>query len=76
MQCAADTNWIQDAYIKASNTGTDDKFGYRVAISGATIVVGAPDEDSNQTSITNTDGIASSDNSKTESGAVYVFKTF
>ena len=31
-------------------------------------------EDSNQTSITNTDGSASSDNSASSSGAVYVFK--
>jgi hypothetical protein len=67
-------NWIQDAYLKASNAGSSDYFGYSVAISGSTIVVGAIAEDSNQTTITNTDGSASSNNSATDSGAVYVFK--
>jgi hypothetical protein len=67
-------NWIQDAYLKASNAEANDWFGLSVAISGSTIVVGATDEDSNQTTITNTDGSASSDNSASNSGAVYVFK--
>ena len=34
------TNWIQQAYLKASNTGAGDEFGRSVAISGDTIVVG------------------------------------
>jgi trimeric autotransporter adhesin len=67
-------NWIQDAYLKASNAEANDYFGYSVAISGDTIVVGANGESSNQTTITNNDGIASSDNSATYSGAAYVFK--
>jgi ketosteroid isomerase-like protein len=67
-------NWIQDAYLKASNAGADDSFGYSVAISGSTIVVGARYEDSNQTTITNADGTASTNNSALTSGAVYVFK--
>jgi len=58
------TAWTQDAYIKASNTGAGDQFGKSIAISGTTLVVGAPDEDSN--------GIPS-DNSRSNSGAVYVF---
>ncbi len=33
--------WIQQAYLKASNTGAGDHFGYSVAISGDTVVVGA-----------------------------------
>lgn len=49
--------WTQQAYLKASNTAYADKFGGAVAISGDTIVVGAPNQDSNATN----------------SGAVYVF---
>lgn len=67
-------NWFQDAYIKASNAEASDNFGRSVAISGSTIAVGAPGEASNQTSITNTDGSASSNNSATNSGALYVYK--
>jgi ketosteroid isomerase-like protein len=70
----ANGDWIQDAYLKASNAGAYDWFGQSVAISGSTIVVGAPQEDSNQTTITNNDGSASSNNSASNSGAVYVFK--
>ena len=36
--------WGQQAYIKASNTGTGDMFGTSVAISGDMLVVGAPHE--------------------------------
>ncbi|MCX7632975.1 MAG: FG-GAP repeat protein [Turneriella sp.] len=74
VQCASDSNWVQDAYLKASNAEESDNFGRSVAISGSTIVVGAYLEDSSQTSITNADGVASSDNSATDPGAVYVFK--
>jgi hypothetical protein len=35
------TNWIQQAYLKASNSGADDSFGASAAISGDTVVVGA-----------------------------------
>lgn len=34
----------QQAYLKASNAGKDDWFGYSVAVSGDTVVVGAPRE--------------------------------
>jgi hypothetical protein len=34
------TAWTQQAYLKASNTGAYDQFGYSVSISGDTIVVG------------------------------------
>ena len=67
-------NWSQDAYIKASNAGANDHFGWSVSISGTTIVVGARKERSNQKGITNTDGAASADDSYTSSGAVYIFK--
>ncbi|MFB2351183.1 hypothetical protein, partial [Priestia megaterium] len=35
--------WSQQAYIKASNTGANDNFGYSIALSsdGATLAVGA-----------------------------------
>lgn len=67
------TSWAQEAYIKASNADVNDSFGYAVSISGDTIVVGAYGEASNQTTITN-GSTASSDNSKANSGAVYVYR--
>ena len=36
--------WYQQAYLKASNTDADDQFGSSLALSGDTLVVGAPDE--------------------------------
>src|SRR5205823_3718738 len=41
----------QQAYLKASNAAAFDQFGYSVAISGDTVVVGAPDEDSSATGV-------------------------
>ena len=59
----------QQAYLKASNTDAGDRFGYSVAISGDTVVVGAPGESSNATGI----GGDQADNSASEAGAAYVF---
>jgi hypothetical protein len=59
----------QQAYLKASNTRAEDGFGWSVAISGETIVVGAPGEDSNATGV----GGDQTNNSADGSGAVYVF---
>ena len=59
----------QQAYLKASNTDAGDRFGYSVAISGDTVVVGAPGESSNATGI----GGDQADNSVPEAGAAYVF---
>ena len=59
----------QQAYIKASNTDGGDQFGYSVAASGNTIVVGAPFEDSNASGVNGNDA----DNSLGSSGAAYVF---
>ncbi|MEM7182010.1 MAG: FG-GAP repeat protein [Spirochaetota bacterium] len=67
------TTWSQEAYLKAANAGTNDNFGASVSISSDTIAVGAASEDSNQTTITNGNS-ASTDNSASNSGAVYVFK--
>jgi hypothetical protein len=59
------------SYIKASNTGEFDYFGYSVDLSwdGLTMAVGAPDEDGGDT------GIAGDayDNSAPLSGAVYMY---
>ena len=46
--------WSQQAYLKAPNAGSGDEFGIVVAISGDTIVIGAHNESSNQTTITTT----------------------
>lgn len=61
--------WIQEAYLKASNTGAGDLFGGAVATSGDTIVVGARNEGSDATGV-NGDQFS---NAAPRSGAVYVF---
>jgi hypothetical protein len=37
--------WTQQAYLKESNTRVNNRFGKSVALSGDTVVVGAPQED-------------------------------
>lgn len=64
------STWTQQAYLKASNTGAYDSFGWSVAISGDTIVVGAHQEDSATTTVNG----SGADNSASNSGAAYVFK--
>lgn len=59
----------QQAYVKASNTGTGDLFGHAVALDGDTLVVGAWEEDSAASGINGNQ----SDNSGDGTGAVYVF---
>jgi hypothetical protein len=61
--------WTQQAYLKASNTGENDSFGLSVAISGDTIVIGAPGEDSAATGVNGNQN----NNSADHSGAAYVF---
>jgi hypothetical protein len=63
------TNWSQQAYLKASNTGAYDNFGWSVAASGDTVVVGAYDEDSNATGVNGNQN----NNSANAAGAAYVF---
>ena len=63
------TTWSQQAYLKSSNSGAGDRFGFSVAIAGDTIVVGAWAESSNATGVNGNQ----SDNSKEDSGAAYVF---
>jgi hypothetical protein len=67
------TTWAQEAYIKATNNGSGDRFGSNVALSGNTLAVGSFLEGSNQTTITNGSS-ASSNNDNSASGAVYVYK--
>ena len=64
--------WTQVRYLKASNTGARDFFGWSIALSSdaSTLAVGAPDEDSGATGI---DG-NQADNSVVSAGAVYVFR--
>jgi cysteine-rich repeat protein len=63
--------WRQAAYVKASNTGGNDRFGESVALSadGSILAVGAFVEDSAATGV----GGDQADNSADGSGAVYVF---
>lgn len=63
------TTWTQQAYIKASNTGTNDAFGVRVAAWGDTVAVGANGESSAATGVNGNQA----DNSASFSGAAYVF---
>ncbi len=48
--------WSQQAYIKASNTGAGDTFGLGIAVSGDTLAVSAPFEDSVATGIDGAQG--------------------
>ncbi len=63
------TSWSQQAYLKASNTGAGDRFGSSVAVSGDTVVVGVPNEDSAATGVNGNQA----DNSAPLAGAAYVF---
>src|SRR6266545_4369977 len=65
------TAWTQEAYIKASNTGVLDLFGFSVSLSGDgdILAVGAIGESSAATGI----GGNQTDNSAADAGAVYVY---
>ena len=65
------TTWSQQAYLKASNPGEGDQFGFAVAVSGDgnTVAVGAIEEASKATGV---DG-DQSDRSAPGDGAVYIF---
>ena len=64
-----DGKWTQQAYLKASNTGVGDDFGWSTDISGDTIVVGADSEASSATGV----GGNQADDGAKGSGAAYVF---
>jgi hypothetical protein len=63
--------WSQQAYIKASNTETLDRFGFALALSadGSTLAVGAFLEDSNAQGV----GGDQASNDSSDAGAAYVF---
>lgn len=61
------SSWRQQAYLKASNTDADDRFGSAVAIDGDVVVVGAPEEASAG------DFDPQGDNSAAGAGAAYLF---
>ncbi len=63
--------WSQQAYIKASNTGAGDSFGFRVSLSsdGNTLAVRAASEDGSSAGVN-----GAQDNTASDSGAVYVFR--
>src|SRR5205823_2837784 len=63
------SNWTQQAYLKASNTGAGDQFAYSVAVSGDTIVIGAPLESSDASGVNG----SQNNNRASGSGAAYVF---
>ncbi len=63
--------WTQQAYLKPATVGTTqagDQFGWSVAVSGGTVVVGAYLEDSSTTGVNSTPSEGASG-----SGAAYVF---
>jgi ribonuclease BN (tRNA processing enzyme) len=62
------TTWSQQAYLKASQASVNDYFGRTVAVSGDTVAVGAPWEDSSTTGINST-----ANEGATDSGAAFVF---
>src|SRR5262249_12475652 len=63
--------WAQQAYVKASNTGAGDEFGFSVALSpdGLTLAAGAIAEDSAATGV----GGDQSSNAASNAGAAYTF---
>ncbi|MBL9132998.1 MAG: hypothetical protein JNG86_17445 [Verrucomicrobiaceae bacterium] len=62
------TNWTQQGYLKAHQVNGGDQFGYSVAVSGDTVVVGTPSEDSSTTGVNST-----RNESASGAGAAYVF---
>lgn len=65
------TSWLQRVYIKASNPGYNDDFGFRVALAGDVLAIGAPLEASSATGVNPLQG--QSGDSASDTGAVYVF---
>ncbi|MGB0581083.1 MAG: family 16 glycoside hydrolase, partial [Limisphaerales bacterium] len=61
--------WSQQAYLKADNIESNDRFGSAVAVDGDTVVVSSLLEDSASTGV-GADGL---NNNATDSGAAYVF---
>jgi trimeric autotransporter adhesin len=67
---SVDAEWAQAAYVKASNAGADDRFGYSVSLVGDRMAVGAFGEASAAKGVNGDQ----SDDAAYGSGAVYVFR--
>jgi hypothetical protein len=63
--------WAEEAYIKSSNTGADDRFGISISLNadGSVLAVGAYKEDSSATGINSV-----SNDDASNAGASYVFR--
>ena len=61
----------QQAYLKASNTESNDSFGYSIAVSGDTLVVASAFEDSSAPGVNGDQN----DENAYDAGAAYVFVT-
>jgi hypothetical protein len=63
--------WSQRGYVKAPNSGKDDRFGHALGLAsdGNVLMVGAPFEDSAATGI----GGNQADNGRTDAGAAYLY---
>ena len=65
------SSWSQQAYVKASNTNSSDRFGWSISLDGAgnTLAVGAYTEGSDATGV----GGDQDNNDAVNSGAVYLY---
>jgi hypothetical protein len=66
----AGADWVQEAYLKASNPSDSDEFGYALALWGDTLAVAAWGERSAATGVNGEE----QDDSARDAGAVYVFR--
>jgi hypothetical protein len=68
------STWLQQAFVKASNTGADDSFGTALALSGDgnTLAVGAPMEDGSAFGVSGVVGTVY-DEAASNAGAAYVY---
>lgn len=63
------SGWTQQAILRAPNTNAGDNFGAALSLSGESLLIGAPLEDSAATGVNG----SQTDNTATDSGAAYVF---
>lgn len=65
--------WAQESYLKAANNASQIKFGSSVAISGDSVVVGAPEENGGSEVVTNNLPVPVA-STVTKNGAAYTFE--
>lgn len=70
-----ETGWIEEAFVKASDAGESDAFGAAVTLSydGNLLAVGAPFEDSKDSSANNDTVLVNKVDFNSDFGGVYVF---